>query len=382
MFDGAVSRRAWLHGGAAALVGSLSGCVTDETSGRDDIEPPPFDSLGSAWPQVGFDAQGTAVSSDATGPRSKPTLEWEIQLAGPGTPNIVATETVLAVAGAESLHVFDLESGERAWGLDRAPASAPALDDQHLYVLEDESRLSAYPHVDDSPAWDRTLEGADTSPVVHDGTVYVGHDDGRISAVEATEGEILWQNTIGDRVRDFVTDGEYVAAHTDAGMVVRQLANRSSGWATDEFCCPIQPPTIQEGKVYSGRGDVLGSFDLPDGNQRWSREVRVIKVHAPTVGPDRVYVSKNTLAAFDTTTGKADWEADLQFTPDGPRPVVASDTAFIGGGPTSSSVGAVATKDGASRWRTRIEYPYPGNIVVVGQRLLVGSTSGRVYSFV
>lgn len=374
--DSAISRRAWLHSGTVAVVGALTGCVND--AGADDVDPPPFGSLASEWPQVGFDAQGTAVSPAAEGPRSEPTVEWEIRLGGTAAPRVVATDAVLAVAGGESLHVFDLAAGERAWSLDQAPASVPALDDQHLYVLEDGSRLTAYPHVDDEATWDTTLEGAHTTPVVHDGTVYVGHDNGRISAVDATDGESLWQITIGDRVHDLVADEGYVAAHTDAGLVVRTLANRSSGWGADVVCCREQPPAIRDGAVYSVGND-LASFDLDDGDQRWSRTVVIMTPHAPTTDADRVYLGQHTLTAFDATTGETDWEAALQIDAVGPRPVVASDTAFVGGGHTERRVEAVATDDGASRWNRWIDGPAQ-TIVVVGRRLLVGSSGGRLFS--
>lgn len=377
MPDSVVSRRAWLHGGAAALVGSLAGCVTDGRSGRDEIDSPPFNSLASGWPQVGFDAQGTAASP-AEGPRSEPTIEWEIRLEGRAAPCVVTTDTVLAVAGDEGLHVFDLAAGERAWSLDQAPASVPALDDQHLYVIEDDSRLRAYPHVDDSPAWDRTLEGTDTAPVVHDGTVYVGHDDGRLSAVDASDGTDLWEITVGDRVHDLVTDGEYVTAHTDTGLVVRALADRSSGWETDVGGYREQSPVIRDGAVYSGGND-MSSFDRNGGDQRWSRAVAYGTSHAPTVDTDRAYLGQRTLTAFDAVTGETEWEADLEVEEVGPRPVVASDTAFVGGGPTERRVEAVATDDGASRWSARIDGPSQ-TVAVVGRRLLVGSSGGRLFS--
>ena len=378
MSDGVVSRRVLLHSGAVAVAGTLPGCIDDGESRTNDVDPPPFGPLASEWPLVGFDAQGTAASPAAEGPLTEPTVEWQIRLAGRAAPRVVATDAVLAVAGGEGLHVFDLAAGERAWSLDRAPASVPALDSQHLYVLADGPRLTAYPHDDDEETWDRTLGGAHTAPVVHDGTVYVGHDDGRISAVDATDGEVLWQITVGDRVHDLVTDGEYVAAHTDTGLVVRPLEDRSSGWEIDVDCCREQSPAIRDGAVYSGGNDMT-SFDLDDGDQYWSRKVTYGTSHAPTVDADRVYLGRRTLTAFDATTGETDWEADLQVEEVGPRPVVTSDTAFVGGGPTERRVEAVATDDGASRWSAWIDGP-PLTLVVVGRRLLVGSSGGRLFS--
>ena len=151
----AVSRRAWLHSGTVAVVGALTGCVNDGAYGTDDVEPPSFGCMASEWPQAGFDAQETAVSPAAEGPLSEPTIEWEIRLSGRTDPRVAATDSVLVVAGGERMHLFDLEAGERAWGLDRAPGSVPALDNQHLYVLDDDARVTAYPH-DDTATWDST----------------------------------------------------------------------------------------------------------------------------------------------------------------------------------------------------------------------------------
>ena len=185
-----------------------------------------------------------------------------------------------------------------------------------------------------------------------DGTLFVGNDAGVLHAI-THKGEVRWKFETGKPIRAQPKwQGGSVYLHSDSGLVYKLDAKSGKEiWRTrvDTGSGPRLPPTDP-----ATRWDRYGSGMVLDGT------------HIYVASRDR------NLYALSLATGQEAWRvaADdiMTATPARYRDLVIF--ADYGG-----KVRAVSARDGAARWSFDAKLAVPGDVVVSGDRVLLGSRS-------
>ncbi|MFI2794608.1 PQQ-binding-like beta-propeller repeat protein [Haloferula sp. A504] len=79
--------------------------------------------------------------------------------------------------------------------------SAPAVDDDHVYIGCRDKALHAIKRADGTGAWTFPTGGRiESSPIVFDDAVVFGSSDGRLYALDPTSGKELWRLDLGEKL--------------------------------------------------------------------------------------------------------------------------------------------------------------------------------------
>lgn len=376
------NRRALLRTASLGAVGSLAGCLDSLSGDRSaDRSPPPFGPLETDWPMLGRDPSNTGYSPVAAGPDGEPIVEWEVRPGRNGPPQVAVADDLLVVAGDDSVVAYDLERGERRWSVDADDPGAVALDSKRCYLRSRPSRLRAVGQDDGTARWSVDAEAAVTAPVVSNGTVYVGDGTGRVRAIDTDSAETRWTVAVGDRVSGPVaTDGTHVVAIARDAVVVLGSDEGTSRWREALPCCDPPAPILEDSVVYTLR-HALRAWDVASGAELWRYDPQGSDPSGPTLDDGRVYLGQLGLDAIDRDSGDRQWRATEGIRSLSSRPIAGSETVYVPSGDRHDSVTAVDADEGTVRWTKRIGDAV-GTLVVAGNRLLVGTGTGELYSLV
>ena len=274
----------------------------------------------------------------------------------PGTPqgwSGVAIDNDQLYVGTQDrdIRALNAESGETVWGFnlrgevesDRAVYGTPAISDGVAYVGGYDGILYALNLANGNDIWDARV--GDGFPIiggvaVGGGLVFVGSSDGTLYAYDAAEGVFQWRFETGNSI-----------------------------WST---------PAVANDRVFFGSMDQkVYALDL-DGLKAWEFHTGGGVTAEPVVKDGRVYIGSfsSDFFALDAETGSMIWKFPDANNWYWSRAVTNGDTLFVGS--TDGNLYALDAASGALHW----VYPTEGSIVgspaLVGDRVAVASTDGRV----
>lgn len=387
MLGGRLSRRSLLRTGSVGITGSLAGCVNIDFTASSS-EPPPFGPPDTDWPMPGYDAANTGFSPDATGPTTEPEIEWEVGFDRDESPEFALAENWLVVAGDDELHCFDLESGEQSWSLEgdeTAPVAVDA-DERLVYGNLESGTLAAYALEDGTEQWNVAIDETLQSVVVCEGTVYAVDEAGTILGV-STDGIERWRASISNQLYTAITtDGDRVSVNAREDIVTLDAADGERLWDAD--LTMYRSPILVDGTVHTGRRSVR-TFDAVTGEQEWEHPLELTGSTAPPgFANGTMYFgdSVGIIQAVDVANETSVWATDAAEVTYGnviPKIVRGGETVFIGTHGRGIGIGALAATDGTRRWGLGVSGDENVHrIAVVGDRLLVGTSQGRLLSLV
>lgn len=364
--DARLSRRAFLGTlGTGAAVG-LAGCVGGDEGSTGD---------GRAdWPHPYFSPEGTGYNPRATGPASKPSESWGIEVNGLELARPVVFGETVYLATSERLRTFSVADGTELWSVESDTQSgfrsSVTVDSERVYVGHVGARTGvlAYTH-DGEEAWHAPTQSSVRAPVVRPepdrDRLYAADTAGNLYRVRTNDGSVEWREELFGPVRSLAARYDTVVAGTEGGEVVTYLDEGAGRDPTGLWRTKL-PGGVQALAV-AGSGDVFAGFfgagvarlsgGLRAGAVAWHQEDP--SPHGSlVVGPRRVFSTDGAgLDAFDKRSGSPSWAAgDDFFAP----PAGAGDTVFVSdtsddGGvvayDTGGGVGLDDTRIGAERWR-------------------------------
>jgi len=394
-----LSRRELLASAATAGAAAAAGCTGSETVPDDQ-----------RWPQFGYGARNAAHNPDAVGPAEEPRAAW-VHAAGSyyrGSTQPVVGDAVYANAWFDGVFALDPGDGAVRWrdGADYAQLT-PALAGETLAVphrdglrgVAADGGLRALGHSVGYGQWRTDLAYPESSPSAADGALVLGigmtghaPGGGRVAAVERDDGAVRWEYPVDTSVwgAPAVADGvAYAAARDDderdpdtQGTVhAIDLADGSEVWSkrlgeSPRFN-PVGAPVAGEGLVYvpTGTGPLV-ALDADTGGEAWRLDPPEGVQASPALAGGVLYVAclDGTLRAVDAATGDPNWTGEGETYYGGPT--VGERGVYAAG-----ADGEVAswTREGAERWRTRIDPPVSGSPVPADGMVYVGTGDGLLY---
>lgn len=397
------SRRSLLHTGGLAGLTAVTGCLaTDRAFAASNP------TVGE-WPTSRRGATNTACASEATPPRTEPSVVWQATGGGAIDDVLVASETVYATGGTRTV-AFDAAICARRWttagnGQSMVPASRRlgSLSSGLLYTVDSE-RIRAFDADDGTRRWSRDVTSELGDPVrgyglqVTDSTLILGFHGG-LAAFDVADGSHRWTRSPGGlgwvypavaHGRLYVgSPGPLYAYERASGL--RRLVNPE--------------PTV----AWQGHGPAFCTWPAVSGNRivvcdrETSREETATTVwtyrrdgtlewrhrvpgagNAPAVTPDGTVVvsageEPSAVLALDAADGTVQWRRDLsQYVRE---PVVAGDVVLVARSPdelaTNEVVQALDVDTGESLWAVEVE-GRAEHIAAAGDRVYAGTDTGHV----
>ncbi|WP_416840859.1 PQQ-binding-like beta-propeller repeat protein [Haloferax sp. DFSO52] len=364
-----LSRRDALKAVGAGTLTGLAGCLGGEDDGSTGEGRPD-------WPHPHFSPEGTSYNPRGTGPSSKPTEAWSVEVGGLGATRPTVYEETVYYATGERLRAFDVEDGTERWSVDvesnsgfRSPVT---VDSDHVYIGQTGTRTGvlAFTH-DGEEAWHAPTESSVWAPILRpnpdDNHIYAADTDGYVFRIRASDGAVEWKTKVfGPAVRLAARWDELVVG-TEAGEVFALLdsgAEATGMWRTK------LPGSIQALSVVSGGDVVAGAFGAGVARLRGAARAGRIGWHqressphrSVVVGPDRVFATDGSgIHAYDDRDGSPSWTSVGDFFA---PPAGAGDTIFVSdtsddGGviayDRSGGVGVGSARLGNHRWKYSLD---------------------------
>jgi outer membrane protein assembly factor BamB len=292
----------------------------------------------------------------------------------------VLTDGVLTAGTGRSLYALDETTGNVVWGPVSLPFgsftyAAHAYDHGRVFVIDYDTRLSAYDAATGAEVWSETLQesGAfNAAPTAINGFVYVG-GLGTLYAIDGQTGAIVWKATPPDggtvSTPTVSADGLFVTAPCHAykfdpltgNMLWQSLGSASGGGRGN-------PSVLANNKLYDrhdgcpDRGRIL---DAGTGALLGGLDTDTVPAFSEDAG---FFLANGTLRSIALASGGTLWS----FTGDGhltSAPIVVNDVVVIAS--TSGKVFALNANTGNVAWSatapSQISYSeYDGVPTVLG----------------
>lgn len=357
------SRRTVLAGSGVGLTALFAGVF-----GRDRWEPgsSPYD-----WPMPRYDAAGTAHNPDASGPKSEPTVQWEVdreQSTGiePEPSALIRTGTALYTTGRQLLGI-DLDDGDVRFRHDGEYTTPPVRAHASQYetstvAVGTRRGLLGCNASGGLRLFDRTLgtrrwladdfaTGEDRTsvmftsqrrasrPVPRDGTVYTltpSEQQTELIAVDPNDGSVRWRfqpqfperSVFDPLVRPAIRDESLYLA-TSAGNVVAVATDGSTQrWERTLDVSETASPTATAAGLLVPHADGVTLLGY-DGSIRWNRTLGDQSERAtPAAATDETaaFVHGERLYAVGLERGTTLWTAGGFIQ----RPVIADGVVYTG----------------------------------------------------
>ena len=268
--------------------------------------------------------------------------------------------------------------------------SGVAVEGENLYVGTQDRDVRALDAKSGDTVWKFDLRGeVETdqavygTPAISDGVVYVGGYDGMLYALNLANGNDAWgERRVGDGSPivggPAVGGGLVVVGSTDGALYAYDAADGSFRWDFETGNSIWATPVVADSKIFFGSMDQkVYALDL-DGQKLWEFATGGAVTAQPLVKDGRVYVGSfsSDFFALDAATGSMIWKFPDATNWYWSRAVTNGDTLFVGS--TDGNLYALDAATGRLRW----VYPTEGSIVgspaLVGDRVAVASTDGRV----
>ena len=340
------------------------------------VLPPPYRNPG--WPQSGGSAAknpGHLAAGDALGEA------WAASIGDGGDDEqsllaqpIVAGGRIYVLDSAAEIRALDPRDGRTLWTRDLNPgdddavfAGGIAADGDRIYAATGVGEAMALSAADGREIWRVRLSGpVRGAPTVANGQMYVVTIENRTIALSTDDGQRLWEHQGINEVAALLggaapaVEGSTVLTPYSSGELYALLAENGRVVWVENLA------SIRTLSAIARLADIRG-------NPVIDRDLAFAVSHA------------GRMAAIDLRTGARVWERPVGSVH---MPWVAGDFLFVTG--LNGEVVAMSRRDGRVRWVHRlppfedmedrkgpIQYTGP---VLVGDRLLVGSSEGFVYA--
>ena len=299
----------------------------------------------------------------------------------------------LASGTGRSLYALDEANGNILWGPVRLPFGsyshvAHAYDQGKVFVLDSDSRLSAYDAATGTELWSQTLMETGffmAAPTAVNGVVYVG-GSGALYAVDQRTGAILWRTYTPDggtvTAPTFAADSLFITAPCHAykvdpltGNLLWKFLGPASGGGSgvpgvlaNNRIYDMDPCMRSDGSNLSGR-----TFDAATGAQGSPFNADQLPAFSDRTG---FFLTGGVLAARDQASGNTLWT----FTGDGQlttAPIVVDDFVIIAS--SSGKVYALNADPGTVAWSGMTASPIPYVGESGGATVLGGNAVGDGY---
>ncbi|HEX6127898.1 MAG TPA: PQQ-binding-like beta-propeller repeat protein [Candidatus Limnocylindria bacterium] len=225
-----------------------------------------------------------------------------------------------------------------------------------------------------------------SQPAVVDGVAYVAADDGSVYAIELATGAEIWRHDAGEGLSSSpaVADGLVVAVTIGGRVLALDTETGDERWSLEADAGPESMPAIVDDTLFLGTdaGTVL-ALDVASGDERWAYDAGAPVFRSVAVGGGSVYLGAQdgTVHAVDAATGERRWSIQSVSGALG-TPTVSGDTLYVVILDTPhSQVVALATDDGAERWRFEPdEAAGIRPVVLADQTLYVTDRGGTIYA--
>jgi outer membrane protein assembly factor BamB len=310
-----------------------------------------------------LNAQHTGVTADRVA--AKPRKRWSVTFSdGISYPLIVGDRVYVTVAGGASgpgsrLYALSAATGARVWGPVELGGgyfwSGLTYAAGRVFTVNYNGMVEAFNAVNGDRKWAKQLPvqtGFDSPPTAAGGYVYVG-GAGSLYAIRQSNGAVKWTRPVdygGNSSPAVSASGVYVSYDggqtydfaPSSGRLIWHRATRSEGVGG-------KTPVLAGGRLYvrdvsypavlgAGTGRVLGPFSKSG--------------PAPAVDSSHVYdLEGPTLTARGLHAGARGWS----FTGDGSlasAPLVVGSRVFVGG--TSGKLYALSSNSGRVTWSTNV----------------------------
>ena len=294
------------------------------------------------------------------------------------------------------------------WGVGRynASKSSPAVDEELLYVGQDDGRLHALERATGQPRWtfatrrhfeelgrgDGLNTGIHGSPAFDDQRVYIGDYAGWLYAVDRRSGALVWETKLGGSIGS--SPVRYAQAVLIAvefpgpeGKVFARCAADGAPIYESSFLGyhPHGTVSLAAGArrllVGTGAGSFLG-LGLDDAEVVWEARVGGAIKSTAALGESVAYVTAwdGMLHAFDLGGGQARFSVATTG-PSMSSPVLFEERVIFGS--HDGQLRSVDASTGQLLWEapTRGVISSAPTVVRDGRLVLVGATDGQLYAF-
>ena len=267
--------------------------------------------------------------------------------------------------------------------------SGVAIEGDQLYVGTQDRDVRALNPETGETVWEFDLPGEDDAnqafygtPALSEDVGYIGGYNGRLYALDLAVGNDIWEKLVGSGepiVGGTAVGGELVfVGSSDGALYAFDAADGSFQWRFQTGNSIWATPAVANDRVYFGSMDQkVYALDL-DGQLIWEFPTGGAVTAQPLVKDGRVYIGSfsSDFYALDVETGQQVWKFPDANNWYWSRAVTNGDTLFVGS--TDGNLYALDAASGRPRW----VYPTNGSIVgspaLVGGRVAVASTDGRV----
>jgi len=350
---------------AAALL--LAGCAGAAVRGA------------SSWPGlatdgslafVAYDQAVYAVDLESGGLRWTYTAAAEERGRLFYAPPAVSPDGVLVVGDfLNQITALDSADGSEEWGPFQLSSSnqriigGPTVEGQELFVASSDGRLYARDLNTGQELWEFPAASSEplrgglwSAPVVSGGRVFVAALDHNLYVLDRATGDLLWNDppSLGGAAADspVLTDGLILVGTFAHQLRALDAARGSVQWSFEAEDWVWGAPAVGDGVAYFGDlSGVLHAVSLESGAEAWRIAVGTSISASPVYDQERVYtVSENgVVSAREASTGGELWQRTLegQLLSD---PVLVGDILLVASTSGEQLLTAFLTESGATRW--------------------------------
>ena len=263
-----------------------------------------------------------------------------------------------------------------------------------LYIGTVEGDVRALDISSGETIWRFELEGRPEisavygTPVVDADTLYFGGYDGHLYSL-SLDGELVWDEIVGDHDLDSdpdpivggtaVAEGMLLVGSSDGYLYSFDTEDGAQNWRFPTGNKVWSTPALVDGVAYFGSLDQhVYAVATDDGEELWRFPTKGGVAATPVVAQGRVYVGAfdSVFYALDAQTGSEVWRFDGASGWYWGEAVATEDTIYAPS--LDGSLYALDIVSGRLRWSYATGGRITGSPVIVGDRIAIPSSDGRV----
>ena len=347
------------------------------------------------WPMFRGDSEGSGVATTILPSNDQLEVLWEFKVKGrdgafAASPIVVRNQsdgqpTVYAADLDGKVYSIDLETGDLNWEFQTGISieASPAYKDGHIYIGDLDGGFYCLDEVG-SQVWSKEM----SAPVMGAANFYKDHvvfgtDDANLYCLNCSDGEEIWKFAAADQIQCSITisDDTAFVAGCDGQFRVVDLGN-----GTQRGSVPMGSPTGCTPAVSNGLA-VVGTeqaeficIDLKNTKIKWGFAdedgASPIRGAAAIKGKQVFFGARNRqVYSVNLDTGKQDWTVTLKGRVDG-SPVVVGDRIFVG---ASDGRLYALSVDGEIQWKKQLKGPINNTPAAAFEKLVIATDRGVVY---